>query len=66
MYEEIFAFNIGCSRLGNNIVDTGVAVYTRTVDHPVNVETVVSQIALPSFGADVNGGAGSILIASVA
>ena len=48
------------------IVDTGVAVYTRTIDHPVNVETVVSQIALPSFGADVNGGAGSILIANVA
>ena len=48
------------------IVDTGVAVYTRTIDHPVNVETIVSQIALPSFGADVNGGAGSILIAKVA
>ena len=47
------------------IVDTAVAVYTRTLDHPVNVETIVSQIALPSFGADVNGGAGSILIADV-
>lgn len=47
------------------IVDTAVAVYTRTIDHPVNVETIVSQIALPSFGADVNGGAGSILIADV-
>lgn len=47
------------------IVDTAVAVYTRTIDHPVNVETIVSQIALPSFGADVSGGAGSILIANV-
>lgn len=47
------------------IVDTAVAVYTRTLDHPVNVETIVSQIALPSFGADINGGAGSILIADV-
>ena len=48
-----------------SIVDTGVAVYTRTLDHPVNVETIVSQICLPSFGADVEGGAGSILIANV-
>lgn len=47
------------------IVDTGVAVYTRTLDHPVNVETIVSQICLPSFGADVEGGAGSVLIANV-
>ena len=48
-----------------SIVDTGVSVYTRTIDHPVNVETIVSQICLPSFGADVDGGAGSILIATV-
>lgn len=48
-----------------SIVDTGVAIYTRTIDHPVNVETIVSQICLPSFGADVEGGAGSILIANV-
>ena len=47
------------------IVDGGVAVFTQTITHPVNVETIVSQIALPSFGADVNGGAGSILIANV-
>lgn len=47
------------------ITDTGVAVYTRVIDHPVNVETIVSQICLPSFGADVDGGAGRILIANV-
>lgn len=47
------------------ITDTGVAVYTRTLDHPVNVETIVSQIVLPSFSNDVEGGAGSILIADV-
>lgn len=47
------------------ITDTGVAVYTRTLDHPVNVETIVSQICLPSFASDVEGGAGSILIADV-
>ena len=47
------------------IVDTGVAVYTRTIDHPVNVEVLVSQICLPSFSSDVEGGAGSILIATV-
>ena len=47
------------------IVDLGVAVYTRTIDHPVNVEVIVSQICLPSFGADIEGGAGDILIANV-
>jgi hypothetical protein len=47
------------------ITDTGVAVYTRVIDHPVNTEVIVSQICLPSFGADVEGGAGSILIADV-
>ena len=48
-----------------SIVDLGVAVYTRTIDHPVNVEVIVSQICLPSFGADIEGGAGDILIANV-
>lgn len=47
------------------IVDSGVSIYTRTIEHPVNVETIVSQICLPSFGTDVESGAGSILIASV-
>ena len=47
------------------ITDTGVAVYTRLIDHPVNREVIVSQICLPSFGADVDGGAGSILIAKI-
>lgn len=47
------------------IVDTGVSVFTNLITSPVTVETIVSQIALPSFGADVSGGAGSILIASV-
>lgn len=47
------------------IVDLGVAVYTRTIDHPVNVEVIVSQICLPSFGSDIEGGAGSIVIATV-
>ena len=48
-----------------SIIDTGVAVFTRTIEHPVNVETIVSQICLPSFSTDVESGAGSILIASV-
>ena len=47
------------------IVDTGVAVYSRIIDHPVNREVIVSQICLPSFGADVENGAGSILIGKV-
>ena len=48
-----------------SIIDTGVAVFTRTIEHPVNVETIVSQICMPSFSTDVESGAGSILIASV-
>lgn len=47
------------------IIDTGVAVHTRILDLPVNTEVVVSQIVLPSFGADVENGAGSILIGKV-
>ena len=48
------------------IVDTGVAIYTRLIDHPVNVETIVSQIVLPSLGTDmVEDGAGSFLIGKV-
>ena len=53
------------TRAYTSIVDTGVAIYTRLIDVPVNVETVVSQIVLPSFSADVEGGAGSILVANV-
>lgn len=38
------------SRVANvSIVDTGVAVLTRQIVDPVNVETIVSQITLPSF-----------------
>lgn len=47
------------------IVDTGVAVNTQTIAVPVNVITTVSQIVLPSFTNDVEGGAGAILIADV-
>lgn len=31
------------------IVDTGVAITTIKEPHPVNVETIVSEIVLPSF-----------------
>lgn len=48
------------------IVDTGVAVTNLLIPHPVNVETIVSQICLPSFNTDMAGGAGQILIANVA
>ena len=34
-----------------NIVDTGVAITTSQKVNPVNVETIVSQISLPSFEA---------------
>ncbi|MNW70461.1 hypothetical protein D3C74_497870 [compost metagenome] len=31
------------------ILNTGVAVTTKKETHPVNVETIVSEIVLPSF-----------------
>lgn len=47
------------------IVDTGVALYSRLLDHPVTTEIVCSQVCLPSFGIDLEGCAGSILVAKV-
>ena len=41
------------------------AVTNKILDDPVNIETIVSQICLPSFSSDVEGGAGAILIANV-
>ena len=63
--EEVDLYTNVKTASDTRIVDTGVAVYSRLIDHPVNVEVVVSQICLPSFGADVENGAGSILIAKV-
>ena len=48
-----------------SIVDTGVAIFTRTLEHPVNVECIVSQICLPSFGMDAEGGSGQLFIANL-
>jgi hypothetical protein len=48
------------------IADVGVAVTSILIPHPVNKDTIVSQICLPSFGSDVESGAGSILISKVA
>ncbi len=31
------------------VVNTGVAITTIKIPHPVNIETIVSEIALPSF-----------------
>lgn len=47
------------------ITDTGVAVTTILEPHPVNITTYVSQICLPSFTSNIEGGAGAILIADV-
>lgn len=63
--EEIDLLTDARTSGNTRITDTGVAVYTRLIDHPVNREVIVSQICLPSFGADVDGGAGSILIAKI-
>lgn len=48
-----------------SITDTGVAVTNMMIPHPVNIETMVSQVCLPSFGSDVENGAGAIFIATV-
>lgn len=40
---------LGSGKANVSIVNTGVAVTTNTTVNPVNVETIVSQIVLPSF-----------------
>lgn len=52
----------GSSQANTRLVDMGVAVTTNTVIEPVNTETRVSMIALPSF----NRIGGNLLIAKVA
>ncbi len=47
------------------IVDTGVALYSRLIDHPVSTEIICSQVCLPAFSSDVESGAGTILIGKV-
>lgn len=63
--EQIELYTNSKTASNTRIVDTGVAVYSRLIDHPVNTEVIVSQICLPSFGADVEGGAGNVLIGKV-
>lgn len=59
--EEADLLSSDQSRAKVEIVNTGVAVTSRIIEHPVNSETIVSAICLPSFEA-----ADSILIATVA
>ena len=47
------------------IIDTGVALYRRLIDHPVSTEILCSQVCLPAFSSDVENGAGTILIGKV-
>ena len=63
--EEIDLLTNSKTAGSTRITDTGVAVYTRLLDHPVNVETIVSQICLPSFGVDIENGSGAIGIATL-
>lgn len=63
--EEVDLLNSQLTTAKVSITDTGVAVKTSVSYDPVNVNTIVSQICLPSFNADVEEGAGLILIASV-
>lgn len=44
---DLFGGNVGGVEV--EIVDSGIAVTTKKLDDPVNVETKVSMIALPSF-----------------
>ena len=64
--EEVDLLNSALTSAKVQITDTGVAVKTSVSYDPVNVNTIVSQICLPSFNSDVEGGAGLILIAKVA
>ena len=64
--EEVDLMNSALTSAKVQITDTGVAVKTSVSYDPVNVNTIVSQICLPSFNSDVEGGAGLILIAKVA
>ena len=64
--EEVDLLNSALTSAKVQITDTGVAVKTSVSYDPVNVNTIVSQICLPSFNSDVEDGAGLILIASVA
>ena len=64
--EEVDLLNSTLTSAKVQITDTGVAVKTSVSYDPVNVNTIVSQICLPSFNSDVEDGAGLILIASVA
>ena len=64
--EEVDLLNSALTSARVQITDTGVAVKTSVSYDPVNVNTIVSQICLPSFNSDVEGGAGLILIAKVA
>lgn len=63
--EEIDLLNSALTSTKVAITDTGVAVKTKILDDPVNIQTIVSQICMPSFNSDVEGGAGAILIADV-
>lgn len=54
-------FMSGSSPANTKLVDTGIAVTTSMILEPVNTETRVSMIALPSFNAI----GGNILIATV-
>ncbi len=51
----------GKSSAKTSIVDTGVAVTNLIIPHPVNVQTIVSAVTLPSF----NSIGGDIIIAKV-
>ena len=51
----------GKSSASTAIVDTGVAVTNLIIPHPVNVQTIVSAVTLPSF----NSIGGDIIIAKV-
>jgi hypothetical protein len=47
--EEFDAMNIAKAGANVSVVNTGVAITTIAEAHPVNLQTIVSQIVLPSF-----------------
>lgn len=55
----------GSRNSNTTIIDTGVALYTMFNQHPITTEILCSQVCLPAFQSDVQGGCGTILVGKI-